>query len=71
MKTKLAENIKYYRNQMGMTQSQLAKKLNGKKSLVCNYEKGYSTPDILTVCKLAKFFNITVDELIEYDDNAL
>lgn len=71
MNNRLAENIKYYRKQMGMTQSQLAKKLNGKKSLVCNYEKGYSTPDILTVCKLAKFFNITVDELIEYDDSAL
>ena len=71
MKTKLAENIKYYRNQMGMTQSQLAKKLNGKKSLVCNYEKGYSTPDILTVCKLAKFFDITVDELIDYQEDII
>lgn len=71
MKTKLAENIKYYRKQMGMTQSQLAKKLNGKKSLVCNYEKGYSTPDILTVCKLAKFFDITVDELIDYQEDII
>ena len=71
MKTKLAENIKYYRKQMGMTQSQLAKKLNGKKSLVCNYEKGYSTPDILTDCKLAKFFDITVDELIDYQEDII
>ena len=71
MKTNLAKNIKYYRKQLGMTQTELAKKLNGKKSLVCNYEKGYSTPDILTVCKLAKFFDVSVDELIDFDEDPL
>ena len=40
MKTKIAENIKFYRKQLGMTQGQLAEKLHGKKSLVSNYENG-------------------------------
>lgn len=31
MKTKIAENIKFYRKQMGLTQEELAKKLFGKK----------------------------------------
>ena len=68
MKTKIAENIKFYRKQLGLTQGQLAEMLNGKKSLVSNYENGYSTPDIYTLCKLAIIFDITLDELVEYKD---
>ena len=66
MKTKIAENIKFYRKQMQMTQEELATKLCGKKSLISNYENGYSTPDILTLCKLADIFDITLDELVEW-----
>lgn len=67
MKTKIAENIKFYRKQMKMTQGQLAEKLCGKKSLISNYENGYSTPDIFTLCKLADIFDITLDELVEWE----
>ena len=67
MKIKIAENIKFYRKQLGLTQGQLAEMLNGKKSLISNYENGYSTPDIFTLCKLAQIFDITLDELVEYE----
>ena len=63
---KIAENIKFYRKQLGLTQEQLAAHLHGKKSLISNYENGYSTPDIYTLCKLADIFDITLDELVEY-----
>ncbi|MDE6597813.1 MAG: helix-turn-helix domain-containing protein [Clostridia bacterium] len=66
MKTKIAENIKFYRKQMQLTQEELAAKLCGKKSLISNYENGYSTPDIFTLCKLADIFDITLDELVEW-----
>lgn len=69
MKTKIAENIKFYRKQMGLTQGQLAEMLHGKKSLISNYENGYSTPDIYTLCKLADIFDVTLDELVEYKTN--
>ena len=62
MKTKIAENIKFYRRQIGLTQQELA----GKKSLVSNYENGYSTPDIFTLCKLADIFDVSLDELVEW-----
>lgn len=68
MKTKIAENIKFYRKQMGMTQQELAERLNGQKSLVSNYENGYSTPDIFTLCRLADIFDVTLDELVEWND---
>ena len=67
MKTKIGENIKFYRKQLGLTQGQLAEMLHGKKSLVSNYENGYSTPDIYTLCRLATIFDITLDELVEYE----
>lgn len=66
MKIKIADNIKFYRKQLGLTQGQLAEKLNGKKSLISNYENGYSTPDIYTLCALADIFDVTLDELVEY-----
>ena len=61
---KLSENIKFYRKAMRLTQEQLANLLNGKKSLISNYENGYSTPDIYTLIKLADIFQITLDELV-------
>ncbi len=68
MKVKIAENIKFYSKQLKMTQSQLAEKLNGKKSLMSNYENGYSTPDIYMLCKLAEIFEISLDELVEWEE---
>ena len=43
-----------------MTQSELAEKLCGKKSLISNYENGYSTPDNSVVASLEntqRYFN--------------
>lgn len=69
MKVKIAENIRFYRKQLGLTQEQLAEKLKGKRSLVSNYETGYSTPDVLTLCQLAQIFDISLDELVEWSEN--
>lgn len=66
MKTKIAENIRFYRKQMNLTQGELAEMLCGTKSLISNYENGYSTPDIYTLCKLAEIFDVTLDELVEW-----
>lgn len=66
MRVKISSNIKFYRKQLGLTQEELAKKLCGTKSLISNYENGYSTPDIYTLCKLAAIFEITLDELVEW-----
>ena len=63
-KLKIAENIKFYRLQLGLTQEKLANLLNGKKSLISNYENDHSTPDIYTLVELANIFNITLDELV-------
>ena len=66
MKTNIAENIKFYRKDMNMTQADLAEKLYVQKNVVSNYENGYRTPDIITLCKLADIFEISLDELVEW-----
>lgn len=63
-KLKLAENIRYYRKQAGMTQDELAAKFMGKKSLISNYERGINIPDIFRLWELADIFDITIDELV-------
>ena len=63
----IGENIRFYRKSLGLTQEQLASKLNGKKSLISNYEHNYSTPDIFVLIKLANIFHITLDELVDRD----
>lgn len=67
MKTHISENIKQHRKRLNLTQSELAQKLNGKKSLISNYENGHSTPDIFILCKLADIFDISLDDLVEYE----
>ena len=64
MKNEIGENIKALRKMHDMTQGDLALILGGKKSLVSNYENGYSTPDIYTLIKLADVFDVSLDELV-------
>ena len=61
------EKLRTVRLSLNLSQSELAEKLCGKKSLISNYENGYSTPDIYTLCRLAIIFDITLDELVEYE----
>lgn len=66
MKIKLAENIKFYRNELGLTQRTLAEKVLVAQSRLSNYENGFGTPDVYTLCRLAEIFGITLDELVEW-----
>lgn len=67
MITKISENIRFNRIRLGLTQGELAAKLYGDKSLISNYENGHSVPDISVLCKLAHIFDVTLDELVEYE----
>ncbi len=64
MKNEIGKNIKALRILYGKTQGELAEMLGGKKSLVSNYENGYSTPDIFMLVKIADIFDVSLDELV-------
>ncbi len=62
---KIAENIRFFRKQAGLTQEELAARFGSRKTLISNYEIGRNTPDIETLWELADIFDITIDELVE------
>lgn len=61
---KLSENIKKYRQQKDMTQSQLAGVFNVSEQAVSRWENGNTYPDISLLPALADYFGITIDELM-------
>lgn len=61
---KIAENIRFFRKQAGLTQEELAARFGSRKTLISNYEIGRNTPDIETLWEVADIFDITIDELV-------
>ncbi len=51
-----------------LTQSELAERIGLKQQALSKYEVGSREPDIDTLCKIADFFGVTVDYLLERDD---
>ena len=52
------------RKQKNITQEVLAAELGVTAAAVSKWEKGYTLPDILMLCALADFFQVTTDELL-------
>lgn len=70
LKNLIGKNIAAYRKRMGLTQAELAQRLNYSDKAVSKWERGDSMPDVQTLVLLAEQFEITVNELVT-DPNAL
>ncbi len=64
---KLGENLKNLRVAYGLTQQQLADATGIKQQNISRWEKGVHVPDILECIKLADFYHISLDELVDRD----
>ena len=73
MEMKLAENIRHYRKQRGLTQEQLAEALGVTVGAVHKWEAKLSTPELALITEMADFFDVSVDALLGYrmKDNSL
>ncbi len=56
--------LKELRESKGLTQKEVAEIIGYSEISYARYEKGEREPDISTLCKLAEYFNVTVDYLI-------
>lgn len=56
---------------MGLTQLELAEKLNYSDKTLSKWERGESMPDIVTLKQLADIFMISVDVLISTEDTII
>ncbi|MBE7011865.1 MAG: helix-turn-helix transcriptional regulator [Ruminococcaceae bacterium] len=63
------ERIKMLREQHGLSQAELAKKLNIARTSVIAWENQTSVPTIKHVVAIAKLFHITTDYLLEVEQN--
>ena len=59
----LSDKLKELRNQKNISQEKLAQYLNVSFQAVSKWENGNSYPDITLLPDIARFFDITVDEL--------
>lgn len=60
----LAENIKYLREQDGLTQREFAEKLEVSSAAVGNWEAGTREPELSRIIKMAEFFSVSLDDFI-------
>ena len=58
------QNLKSARIEAGMTQKQVATKLNVVESCYANWEQGRTEPNIAMLRKLSELFEISLEELI-------
>lgn len=61
----IGEKITFLRKEKGMTQSQLAEKMNVTDKAVSKWERNLSCPDINTISKLADILEVSVEELLQ------
>ena len=66
-----ARHLRDRRNASGITQANVASRLNVTPQTVSKWERGLSVPDLDNLIELAKLLNVSVDELICTDTNAI
>lgn len=64
LKIQIGANIAACRKQAGMTQAELAEKINYTDKAVSKWERGESAPDVITLAQLAEVFGVSLDALI-------
>lgn len=69
IKATVAKNIVSLRTKAGLTQIELAQKLNYSDKAVSKWERGESVPDVSVLAKIAETFNVSLDFLVLDKEN--
>ena len=67
----IGEMILEFRKKKNVTQEELAAELGVTAAAVSKWENGYTLPDILMLCALADYFEVTTDELLGRKSKAM
>jgi len=65
----ISMNLKRLRKEHQYTQENVAEKINVSRQSIVKWENGESTPDIDTLIKLSKLYNVTLDNLINHSED--
>ena len=61
--------LKMIRKEKGLTQTRLAIELNTSQNTISRYETGEREPGIRELIKIADYFNVSIDYLLERSNN--
>jgi len=64
----LKDNLVTLRKHKGLTQKELAVKLNYSDKVISKWERGESLPDIVALNCIAEFYQVSIDELVSKSD---
>ena len=67
MKSMISTNLKNLRLHHKLTQEEVALEINVSRQVIAKWEKGESTPDLGHCQALAKLYNVTLDNLVNFD----
>ena len=70
-KKAIGEKIRFYRNKIGLTQTELAERLHISFQAISSWECGNTLPDLENLCDLSSIFGVSLDELLKeqtYED---
>ena len=59
-----ARNLAHYRKALGLTQIELAERLNYSDKSVSKWERGDGLPDLAVTAQIAEIFGLTVNDMI-------
>lgn len=65
IKSNIAANLAAFRKEAGLTQQELAEKLNYSDKNVSKWERGEGIPDVLVLAALAKLYGVTVNDFLK------
>ena len=63
-----SEKLQLIRKNKGLTQEELAERLDVSRQAVAKWESGQAYPDICNLIQISKLFNVTVDYLVKEQD---
>ncbi|MCM3576343.1 helix-turn-helix transcriptional regulator [Mesobacillus subterraneus] len=65
----MKNKVKQLREQFGLTQAQLGEKVNVSRQAINAIEKNKFDPSIWLAYDLARFFNMSIEELFEFEES--
>lgn len=65
---KFYENIKRIREELNLTQKEFGEKLGYNYRTISNWELGLRVPSIFVLKKINKIFNVTYDEIFDFNN---
>ena len=64
LKKTISNNMLIYRKRAGLTQAELAEKINYSDKAVSKWERGDGVPDVAVLCEMAEIFGVTLNDMV-------